>query len=90
MFGLDETLAELFSEGWQANDEAAAEIIKRLGAHKNYIPASERAHKEYAYILLKEYKNISRNKRSRKNNKTTNPYHLSDRLEKAARVCFMP
>jgi len=56
VFGLDETLAELFSEGWQANDEAAAEIIKRLEAHKNYIPASERAHKEYAYILLKEYK----------------------------------
>jgi len=56
VFGLDETLAELFSEGWQANYEAAAEIIKRLEAHKNYIPASERAHKEYAYILLKEYK----------------------------------
>jgi len=56
VFGLDETLAELFSEGRPANDETAEEIIRRLEAHKNYIPTSDRAHKEYAYMLLKEYR----------------------------------
>lgn len=56
MFGLDETLAELFSEGRPANNETAEEIIRRLEAHKNYIPTSDRAHQEYAYILLKEYR----------------------------------
>jgi hypothetical protein len=56
VFGLDETLAALYSESKPANDETAEEIIKRLEAHKNYIPSSDRAYKEYAYILLKEYK----------------------------------
>lgn len=55
VFGLDETLVELYAEGRQANDETAEEIIRRLEVHKNYIPASDRAHKEYAYLLLKEY-----------------------------------
>ena len=56
IFGLDETLADLYSEGRPANEETGDEIIKRLEAHKNYIPSSDRAHREYAYILLKEYK----------------------------------
>ncbi|MBP1746668.1 MAG: hypothetical protein H6Q54_1283 [Deltaproteobacteria bacterium] len=56
VFGLDETLAELFSEGMPPNDETAEEIIKRLEAYKNYIPTSCRAHREYAYMLLKEYR----------------------------------
>jgi hypothetical protein len=56
LFGLDETLAELYSEGRPANDETAEEIIKRLEAYKNYIPSSDRAHREYAYVLLKEYR----------------------------------
>jgi hypothetical protein len=56
LFGLDEILADLYSEGRQANEEAAEEIIRRLEAIKNYIPSSDRAHKDYAYILLKEYK----------------------------------
>ena len=56
MFGLDETLAELYAEGRDANDETTEEIIKKLEGHKNYIPASDRAHKEYAYLLLKEYR----------------------------------
>ena len=56
VFGLDETLADLYSEGRPANDETAEEIIDRLEDHKNYIPSSDRAHKEYAYLLLKEYR----------------------------------
>lgn len=56
VFGLDETLADLYSEGRTANEETAEEMIKRLEAYKNYIPSSDRAHKEYAYLLLKEYK----------------------------------
>lgn len=56
VFGLDETLADLYSEGRQANDDTAEEIIKRLEAHKNYIPSSDRARKEYVYVLLKEYR----------------------------------
>jgi hypothetical protein len=53
--GLDEILAELYSEGRQANRETAEEIINRLEANKNYIPSSDRTRKEFAYVLLKEY-----------------------------------
>lgn len=53
---LDEIMAELYSEGRQANDETVEEIINRLEAKKNYIPSSEHARKEYTYILLKEYR----------------------------------
>lgn len=56
VFGLDETLADLYAEGRPANEETAEEIIRRLEIHNNYIPESERAHREYAYVLLKEYK----------------------------------
>ncbi|MCX5811130.1 MAG: hypothetical protein NT178_01090 [Proteobacteria bacterium] len=56
MFGLDEIMAELYSGGRLANDETAEEIMTRLEAMKNYIPSSERAHKDYAYVLLKEYR----------------------------------
>ncbi len=54
--GLDEILAELYAEGRKANDETAEEIISRLEARKNYIPDSDRVRREYAYILLKEYR----------------------------------
>jgi hypothetical protein len=53
---LDEILADLFSEGRQANEETAKEIIKRLEALKNYIPPSNRVRKEYSNVLLKEYR----------------------------------
>ena len=56
MFGLDETLAEIHSEGKPTNDATAEEIMLRLEGHKNYIPTSDKARKEYAYMLLKEYK----------------------------------
>ena len=56
IIGLDEILADLYSEGREANKETAKEIIKRLEAQKNYIPSSDRVRKEFAYVLLKEYK----------------------------------
>lgn len=62
MFGLDEILAELYAEGRKANDETAEEIIARLEAMKNYIPSSERARKEYCYVLLKEYRTYLRDR----------------------------
>ena len=54
--GLDEILADLYSEGRQANQETAEEIINRLESKKNYIPSSDRTRKEFSYILLKEFK----------------------------------
>ena len=47
-------MAELCAEGAKTIDETAEEIIKRLEGKKYYIPSSERARKEYAYVLLKE------------------------------------
>jgi len=54
--GLDDVMAELFYEDRKATDETAEEIIKRLEAKKNYIPASERVRREYAYVILREYR----------------------------------
>ena len=56
MNGLDEILADLYSEGRQANGETAEEIINRLEAKKNYIPSLDRTRKEFSYVLLKEYR----------------------------------
>lgn len=56
VIGLDEILADLYSEGRQSNKETAEEIIDRLEALKNYIPSSDRTRKEFAYVLLKEYR----------------------------------
>jgi len=56
VIGLDDIMAELYAEGRKATDENAEEIIKRLEARNNYIPSSERVRKEYAYVLLKEYR----------------------------------
>jgi len=54
--GLNEILADHYSEGRQANQGTAEEIISRLEAQKNFIPSSDRTRKEYAYVLLKEYR----------------------------------
>lgn len=56
MFGLDDIMAEIYSEGRKADNETAEEIIKRLEQRNNYIPSSERVRREYAYVLLKEYR----------------------------------
>jgi hypothetical protein len=55
--GLDDIMAELHAEGMKASDKTAAEIIQRLEERKNYIPGSERVRREYAYALLREYRN---------------------------------
>ena len=65
--GLDEILADLYSEGRQANKETVEEIINRLETMKNYIPSSDRARKEYAYVLLKEYRNYVKSRADKKN-----------------------
>ena len=54
--GLDGIMAELYTEDLKATDETAEEIIKRLEEQKNYIPESERVRREYAYVLLREYR----------------------------------
>ncbi len=56
VFGLDEIMADLYAEGRKANDETAEEIVTRLEAMKNYIPSSEKARREYRYVLLREYR----------------------------------
>ena len=52
--GLDEILADLYSEGRQPNKETAEEILDRLEKNNNYIPPSARW--EYKSVLLKEYR----------------------------------
>jgi Ca2+-binding EF-hand superfamily protein len=56
VIGLDDIMAELRAEGRKPTDETAEEIIKRLETRNNYIPQSERAHREYVYVLLREYR----------------------------------
>ena len=52
--GLNEILADLYSEGRQPNKETAEEILDRLEKNNNYIPPSAR--REYKSALLKEYR----------------------------------
>ena len=49
-------MADLYSQGRQANRETAEEIINRLEANKNYIPSSDPIRREYRHLLLKEYR----------------------------------
>ncbi len=53
---MNEILAGLYAEGREANRQTAEEIITRLEAEKNFVPSSDRTRREYAHILLKEYK----------------------------------
>ena len=50
-------MAEFYTEDRKATNETAEEIIKRLEAKKNFLPSSEHARREYAYVLLQEYRN---------------------------------
>jgi hypothetical protein len=54
--GLGEIFAAIYAEGRQVNDETVEEIIDRLEAKKNFIPSSDRARREYSYVLMKEYR----------------------------------
>jgi hypothetical protein len=49
-------MADIYSEGRRADRETAEEIIRRLEALNNYIPSSDRVRKEFAHVLLKEYR----------------------------------
>jgi len=62
---LTEILADLYSEGRQANQETAEEIINRLEAKKNHIPSSHCTRREYAYVLLKEYREYIADRKSK-------------------------
>ncbi len=52
--GLDEILADLYSEGRKPNRETVEEILDRLEKNGNYIPPSARW--EYKSVLLKDYR----------------------------------
>ena len=52
--GLNEILADLYSEGRQPNKKTTEEILDRLEKNNNYIPPSAR--REYRSVLLKEYR----------------------------------
>jgi hypothetical protein len=54
--GLDDIMAELLAKNRKANNETAKEFIKRLEEKGNYIPSSESVHREYAFVLLGEYR----------------------------------
>lgn len=54
--GLEDVMSELYAEDCKATDETAEEMIGRLEARNNYIPASKHVRKEYSYALLKEYR----------------------------------
>lgn len=57
---MDETFAEVYSEGRPPNDETVEEIIRKLEAYSNYISLSDRTHREYSYLLLMEYKKYAK------------------------------
>lgn len=54
VIALDEIMAELYTEGKEANGKTAEEILDRLEQNGNYIPASAR--REYRSVVLKEFR----------------------------------
>ncbi len=54
VIGLDNILADLYSEGRQPNNDTGEEILVRLEKNNNYIPPSARW--DYKSVLLKEYR----------------------------------
>ncbi|MBI5582435.1 MAG: hypothetical protein HY892_01295 [Deltaproteobacteria bacterium] len=61
-----EILADLYAEGRPANEATAEEIIVKLETKKNYIPASDLVRREFAYVLLREYRDYLREQAGRK------------------------
>jgi hypothetical protein len=64
--GLDEIMAELYSERRPANKETAEEIINKLKSIKNYIPSSDLTRREFTFILLKEYQEYVKGRTDKK------------------------
>ena len=56
VMGLDEIMAVFFGENRKPTYETADEIIQQLEEKKNFIPSSESVRKEYAYVLLRMYR----------------------------------
>ncbi|HKI47968.1 MAG TPA: hypothetical protein VKA69_01505 [Desulfobacteria bacterium] len=54
--GLDNIMPTLYAEGGKPKDETTEEVINRLEEKKNFIPFSEQVRREYAYVLLREYR----------------------------------
>ncbi len=54
VIGLDEIMADFYTQGKYANQETAEEILDRLEQNGNYIPTSAR--REYRIVVLKEYR----------------------------------
>ncbi len=54
--GLEDIFAELHAEEKNPNEDTAQEIIYRLEEKGNFIPSSERVRREYASILLREFR----------------------------------
>ncbi len=54
--GLDEIMADLYAQDRRPNHETAREMIHCLEEKKNFIPSSELARREYAFVLLREYR----------------------------------
>ncbi|HKI47995.1 MAG TPA: hypothetical protein VKA69_01640 [Desulfobacteria bacterium] len=63
--GLDDIMAGLYLEEIKPTDDAAREMITRLEEKGNFIPSSESVHREYAYVLLREYKKFVRDRSAR-------------------------
>ena len=49
-------MAAFWSEGRPASRETVEELMTRLEASKNYIPSSVEVRREYAHLLIEEYK----------------------------------
>ena len=54
--GLDDIMAELHVQERKPTRETAREMITRLEEKGNFIPPSESVHREYAFVLLREYR----------------------------------
>ncbi|MCF8082230.1 MAG: hypothetical protein K9M96_03990 [Deltaproteobacteria bacterium] len=54
--GLDGIMAALYAQDKRPNHETATEMIRRLEEKKNFIPSSELVRREYAQVLLSEYR----------------------------------
>ncbi len=63
VIGLDEGMAEFYSEGREPNEETGEEILFRLEKNSNYIPSSAR--REYRNAILKEYRNYIENQKEK-------------------------
>ncbi len=54
--GLDEILAELYAENRRPTYDTADDIISRLEERGNFIPDSISVRREYAFVLVGEYR----------------------------------